>query len=367
MASLGVRSFARDAALIAGAATVSTLVSATVMPLVALVQKWVRELLSLNSPYAKFIFDFTWGGIVGSTVKVLTAPFNVVSETHRYLTIRSYVCDVPPPGTLVDQCFSMYESGFLANAIIDTQVNILRYFFSGPPACVAGNAYAESRVCFAGHRYLPTQFVNFAMKDRIKRLIPRFDPKVAFWKFFAANMASGGLAGAMSLMVVYPLDLARTRLLLKRLEDPGAPPFSIGAVLDELRLVVRESGYTGMYTGFTVSVLGIVAYRVPYFLLYDFLKQANPWKEDKGSKGLASKFVIAQGTAVFAGLISLPQDVIRRGSIFAPELTILEVITCIFERAGPLGFFTGFGQIAVRTIVSALAIVMHDEARAMLK
>ena len=367
MASLGVRSFARDAALIAGAATVSTLVSATVMPLVALVQRWVRELLSLNSPYAKFIFDFTWGGIVGSTVKVLTAPFNVVSETHQYLTIRSYVCDVPPPGTLVDQCFSMYESGFLANAIIDTQVNILRYTCSGPPACVAGNAYAESRVCFAGHRYFPTQFVNFAMKDRIKRLIPRFDPKVAFWKFFAANMASGGLAGAMSLMVVYPLDLARTRLLLKRLEDPGAPPFSISAVRDELRLIVRESGYTGLYTGFTVSVLGIVAYRGPYFLLYDFLKQANPWKKEKGSKGLASKFVIAQGTAVFAGLISLPQDVIRRGSIFAPELTILEVITRIFERAGPLGFFTGFGLNAVRTIVGALAIVMHDEARAMLK
>ena len=216
-------------------------------------------------------------------------------------------------------------------------------------------------------RYFPSQFVNYAMKDHIKRLFPRFDPKVAFWKFFAANMASGGLAGAMSLMVVYPLDLARTRLLLKRLEDPGAPPLSISAVRDELSLIVRESGYTGMYTGFTVSVLGIVAYRVPYFLLYDFLKQANPWKEDKGSKGLASKFVIAQGTAVFAGLISLPQDVIRRGSIFAPELTILEVITRIFERAGPLGFFTGFGQIAVRTIVSALAIVMHDEARAMLK
>ena len=139
------------------------------------------------------------------------------------------------------------------------------------------------------------------------------------------------------------------------------------AVRDELRLIVRESGYTGMYTGLTVSVLGIVAYRGPYFLLYDFLKQANPWKEDKGSKGLASKFVIAQATAIFAGLIALPLDVIRRGSIFAPELTILEVITRIFERAGPLGFFTGFGLNAVRTIVGALAIVMHHEARAMLK
>ena len=205
------------------------------------------------------------------------------------------------------------------------------------------------------------------MKDRIKRLFPRFDPNVAFWKFFAANMASGGLAGAMSLMVVYPLDQARTRLLFKLLEDPGAPPYSISAVRDELRLIVRESGYTGLYTGFTVSVLGIVAYRGPYFALYDFLKQANPWKKDKGSKGLASKFVIAQGTAIFAGLVAIPFDVVRRGSTFAPELTMLEVITRIFERAGPLGFFAGFGLNAVRSIVGALAIVMHGEARAMLK
>lgn len=71
----------------------------------------------------------------------------------------------------------------------------------------------------------------------------------------------------MSLMVVYPLDQARTRLLFKLLEDPGAPPYSISAVRDELRLIVRESGYTGLYTGFTVSVLGIVAYRGPYFAL----------------------------------------------------------------------------------------------------
>lgn len=33
-----------------------------------------------------------------------------------------------------------------------------------------------------------------------------------FWRFFATNMASGGLAGAGSLLIVYPLDFARTRL-----------------------------------------------------------------------------------------------------------------------------------------------------------
>jgi solute carrier family 25 (adenine nucleotide translocator) protein 4/5/6/31 len=45
------------------------------------------------------------------------------------------------------------------------------------------------------------------------------DQKTEFWKFFAANLASGGCAGATSLLIVYPLDFARTRyaviLLLK--------------------------------------------------------------------------------------------------------------------------------------------------------
>ena len=37
------------------------------------------------------------------------------------------------------------------------------------------------------------------------------DAKKEFWKFFAANLASGGAAGATSLLIVYPLDFARTR------------------------------------------------------------------------------------------------------------------------------------------------------------
>ena len=37
--------------------------------------------------------------------------------------------------------------------------------------------------------------------------------KEEFWKFFAANLASGGAAGATSLLIVYPLDFARYALL----------------------------------------------------------------------------------------------------------------------------------------------------------
>ena len=45
-------------------------------------------------------------------------------------------------------------------------------------------------------RYFPTQAFNFAFKDSIKKLFPRYDPKKEFGMFFLVQMASGGLAGA---------------------------------------------------------------------------------------------------------------------------------------------------------------------------
>jgi solute carrier family 25 (adenine nucleotide translocator) protein 4/5/6/31 len=37
-----------------------------------------------------------------------------------------------------------------------------------------------------------SQAFNFAFKDTIKGLFPKYNPKTEFGMFFAANMASGG-------------------------------------------------------------------------------------------------------------------------------------------------------------------------------
>ena len=70
-------------------------------------------------------------------------------------------------------------------------------------------------------RYFPTQALNFAFKDVYKNIFMKgVDKKTQFWTWFAANLASGGAAGATSLCFVYPLDFARTRYYsVKRLKD----------------------------------------------------------------------------------------------------------------------------------------------------
>lgn len=62
-------------------------------------------------------------------------------------------------------------------------------------------------------RYFPTQALNFAFKDKFKAIFSEGVPKDAFWRQFAGNLASGGAAGATSLLFVYPLDFARTRFV----------------------------------------------------------------------------------------------------------------------------------------------------------
>jgi solute carrier family 25 (adenine nucleotide translocator) protein 4/5/6/31 len=62
-------------------------------------------------------------------------------------------------------------------------------------------------------RYFPTQAINFSTKDFLYTIFLKgVNPKVDRVKYFSMSLLSGGIAGSFSLIFVYPLDFARTRL-----------------------------------------------------------------------------------------------------------------------------------------------------------
>ena len=65
------------------------------------------------------------------------------------------------------------------------------------------------------------------------------------------HVRAGGLAGAGSLLIVYPLDFARTRLAAD-LGKTGAREFT--GLLDCLSKVAKRGGFMSLYQGFGVSV-----------------------------------------------------------------------------------------------------------------
>lgn len=120
-------------------------------------------------------------------------------------------------------------------------------------------------------RYFPTQALNFAFKDQIKAAFKqnKNDPYIVN---FSKNIASGGVAGALSLCFVYSLDYCRTRLAndLKSSKKGGERQFN--GMIDVYVKTVKSDGLVGLYRGFVISCVGIVVYRGFYFGLYDSIK-----------------------------------------------------------------------------------------------
>jgi len=131
-------------------------------------------------------------------------------------------------------------------------------------------------------RYFPTQALNFAFKDTYKKVFCPYNPKTDPFKFFMGNMASGGAAGATSLLFVYPLDFARTRLAAD-VGKAGTGEREFTGLVDCLAKIVKSDGVYGLYRGFGISVVGIIIYRAAYFgtfdtgkvLLFEDYKKAN--------------------------------------------------------------------------------------------
>jgi len=239
-----------------------------------------------RSKVVSFFIDFSLGGLSGAVAKTLTAPIErvklIIQTQDANPRIRS---GEVPRYTGIVNCFTRVyrEQGFGA-------------FWRGNFTNVI--------------RYFPTQAFNFAFKDSIKKLFPKYDSKKEFGKFFLVQMASGGLAGAGSLCIVYPLDYARTRLA----SDVGSGKRDFKGLGDCLAKTAKgPSGFMGLYNGFGVSVAGIIPYRAVYFGLFDSLKEKNPYRHEKGTiAGILSTLCVAQFSAIVAGYASYPFDTVRR-------------------------------------------------------
>jgi len=297
----------------------------------------------MSDGVVKFVTDFALGGVSGAIAKTCTAPIERVKILIQTQDANPRIMSGEIPRyTGIGNCFTrVYQEQGLGAFWRGNFTNILRYF--------------------------PTQAFNFAFKDTIKNIFPRADPKTEFAKFFAINMASGGLAGAGSLCIVYPLDYARTRLA----SDVGKGSDKVfNGLWDCLKKTATgPKGVLGLYNGFGISVAGIIPYRGVYFGLYDSAKEMNPYKKDTGIMGWISKFGIAQGVAISAGYASYPFDTIRRRLQMQSEKpkeewTYKGTTDCfkqIVKNEGPAALFKGAGANALRTVGSAMVLVLYDQ------
>merc|ERR1712188_180243 len=296
---------------------------------------------------SNFIIDFLAGGVSGAIAKTCTAPIERVKLIIQTQDANPRIIsgEIPRYTGIVNRFTRVAAEQGIGAFWRGNFVNILRYF--------------------------PTQAFNFAFKDTIKAMFPKYNPKKDFWSFFAVNMASGGLAGAGSLTIVYPLDYARTRLA----SDVGSGQRAFSGLGDCLMKTAKgPSGVMGLYNGFGVSVAGIIAYRGVQFGTFDTIMGLNPYKNDKGMMGMLSTFFSAQTAVLCSAFFTYPFDTIRRRlqmqSEKPPEQRLYKgTFHCaqkIIKDEGMNAMFKGFVANAFRTVGAALVLVLYDKTKQML-
>ncbi|KAG6814073.1 hypothetical protein H0H92_003120 [Tricholoma furcatifolium] len=212
-------------------------------------------------------------------------------------------------------------------------------------------------------RYFPTQALNFAFKDYFKSLFG-FKKSEGYWKWFAGNVASGGAAGASSLLFVYSLDYARTRLANDAKSAKGGGTRQFNGLVDVYKKTLASDGIAGLYRGFVPSVVGIIVYRGLYFGVYDSLKPVLLVGALEGS--FLASFGLGWGVTIGAGLASYPLDTIRRRMMMTSGSgvnykSMFDAGSQIIAKEGTRSLFKGAGANILRGVAGAGVLSLYDK------
>jgi len=288
-----------------------------------------------------FMTDFLIGGVSAAVSKTIVAP---IERVKLLLQVQDASSTIKPEDRYngIGDCFSrvVKEQG-VASLWRGNLANVIRYF--------------------------PTQALNFAFKDFYKGLTPKYDPKTQFIQFLAANSMAGGMAGATSLTVVYPLDFGRTRLAA----DVGSgKEREFSGLVDCLMKTAKKDGPQGLYRGFGISVVGIIAYRAAYFGMFDTGKPIL--FPDAKNASVFAMWMFAQFVTVSAGILSYPLDTVRRrlmmdsGRAEKMYAGTLDCFAKIAKDEGPRAFFKGSLSNIIRGTGGALVLVFYSKIEAYL-
>ena len=136
------------------------------------------------------------------------------------------------------------------------------------------------------------------------------------------SFLSGGLAGMTASAATYPLDLARGRITGK-LAGPGGKKHYKG-IVNTVLTTAREEGVRALYKGVTPTLLGAMPYEGIKFGTVGLLERAFPkptttthldTEEDRGgilSNNIIRKLLFGRAGGISAGLLTYPNDTIRR-------------------------------------------------------
>ncbi|CAL9083368.1 unnamed protein product [Musa textilis] len=214
-------------------------------------------------------------------------------------------------------------------------------------------------------RYYPSVALNFSLKDAYRTILKGREAD-RFVSIAASNFMAGAAAGCTTLVIIYPLDMAHTRLAA----DVGRTDSrQFRGISHFLRAIYKKDGIQGIYRGLPASIHGMIVHRGLYFGGFDTAKDFLV-PEDSA---LWKRWATAQAVTTMAGLISYPLDTIRRRLMMQSGLEkpvyhgTLDCWRKIYRFEGLASFYRGAISNMFRSTGAAAILVLYDEVKKLMR
>ncbi|GMH93063.1 hypothetical protein TL16_g12526 [Triparma laevis f. inornata] len=221
---------------------------------------------SVSTALSSLLRNALAGSFAAATSRTATAPI----ERIKLIQQLAPTTKVPEYGSAWEAAKRVYRDQGLLSFWRGNTPNVLRHIGS-------------SGMTFS----LKEKFSEFFKPEQIEPLIePRKIERLR------AAFLSGGLAGASTTLVFYPLEFIRTRLALDVGGTRATPRLYPNGMRDVFLRTVEREGLGGLYKGFLPALGGVVLFRALHLGGYDFLK-AEMGRKDETDK-VWKRFLLAQ-------------------------------------------------------------------------
>ncbi|XP_040600483.1 solute carrier family 25 member 43 isoform X2 [Mesocricetus auratus] len=120
-----------------------------------------------------------------------------------------------------------------------------------------------------------------------------------------SSIVAGSLAGMVSMIVTYPTDLIKTRLIVQNMLDP-----SYRGLIHAFSTIYHQEGFLALYRGVSLSVLGAVPFSAGSLLVYMNLEKI--WNGPRDRFSHLQNFANGCMAAAVSQTLSFPFDTVKR-------------------------------------------------------
>ncbi|XP_023949174.1 calcium-binding mitochondrial carrier protein SCaMC-2 isoform X2 [Bicyclus anynana] len=208
----------------------------------------------------------------------------------------------------------------------------------------------------------PESALKFAAYEQVKRLIKgeKNNQPLEIYERFAA----GATAGAISQTVIYPLEVLKTRLALRKTGQ-------YSGIMDAARKIYAREGLKCFYKGYIPNILGIVPYAGIDLAVYETLKKKyiNKYQAHNEQPGVLLLLACGSTSCTLGQVCSYPLALVRtrlqaqEKAAKGAEGTMRGAFREIVQREGIRGLYRGITPNFIKVIPAvSISYVVYEYA-----